>query len=147
MKVVAKEKIQARRDDVFVVFTDLEGATKRIEGIKEIEFLSETRSGLGVRWRETRVMFGKEATEDMEITALDPPDSYVVEAESHGTHYASVFSFRDADDGATEVTWEFEGKPLSLFAKLMTPLGFLMSGSLRKMLQKDLADLRRSVEA
>jgi carbon monoxide dehydrogenase subunit G len=147
MKVSAREEIRSDRDSVFTVFTDLEGAVQRIEGIKSIEFLSEEKSGLGVRWRETRVMFGKEATEDMQITALTEPDSYVVEAESHGTHYTSVFSFRDSEAGTTEVTWEFEGRPLSLFAKIMAPLGFLMWGSMRKMLQKDLADLKQSIEA
>lgn len=146
MKVVAKEKIRAEKVAVFAVFTDLLGAKERIQGIKNIEFLSDTRSGVGVRWRETRVMFGKQATEDMEITALEAPNSYMVEAESHGTHYKSVFTFAETDDSATEVTWEFEGQPLSVFARLMAPLGVLMSGSMRKMLQKDLSDLKTSIE-
>ena len=111
MKLSSTLSIKAPRVDVFSVFSDIPSASERITGIKQLEVLSEAKSGQGVRWRETRVMFGQEATEEMEITRFDEPNSYVVEAESHGTHYTSRFSFVEDGGGATRVTWEFEGKP------------------------------------
>ncbi len=146
MKVTAKATVNASREEVFKVFADIENAAERIEGITKLEVLSETRSGLGVRWRETRTMFGKEATEEMEMTGFEEPARYIVEAESHGTHYTSVYEFTEAGEGACDVSWSFEGKPLSIGAKLLSPLGYMFKGSVRKMLMKDVTDLKSYIE-
>ena len=123
MKISMSELLEAPRSDVFNVFTDIENASERISGIRKLEVLSEVRRGVGLRWRESRVMFGKEATDEMEITGFDEPDSYVVEAESLGTHYVSRFRFQEVEPGKTQVVWEFEGRAKTLAAKLMAPLG------------------------
>ena len=92
MKISMSELLEAPRSDVFKLFTDIENASDRISGIRKLEVLSEVRSGVGLRWRETRVMFGKEATEEMEITGFDEPESYVVEAESLRPRGWALFS-------------------------------------------------------
>ena len=92
-------------------------------------------------------MMGKLATETMWITAFDPPRSYVVEAESCGTHYTSTMTL-EPSDGGTRVTMSFEGRPLTLLSKLLSfPMGLMMKGMLRKMIANDLADLARYCEA
>jgi hypothetical protein len=58
-------------------------------------------------------MFGQEATEVMEMTGFDPPNSYLVEAESHGMHYQLTYTFEERSDGVTTVTMEFIGTPIS----------------------------------
>ncbi len=146
MKVTASTTVSAPRSEVFAVFADIEHAAERIAGITKLEILSETKSGLGLRWRETRTMFGKEATEEMEMTVFEEPTRYVVEAESHGTHYTSTFEFGDGASGSCDVSFSFEGKPLSIAAKLFTPLGYLFKGSMRKMLLKDMTDLKSFIE-
>ena len=146
MKTSMSVEVAAPLERVFDVFSDIARAEERIEGIKSLEILSDVKSGKGLRWRETRVMFGKEATEEMEITAFDRPRSYVVEAESHGTHYRSLFTFEELSSSSTKVTWEFEAKPLSLIAKLMTPLGLLFLGPMKKLLKRDLTDLKKHAE-
>ena len=78
---------------VFAVYTDLEEAVERIPDITALEMLSEGPFGQGTRWRETGIMFKKEATEEMWVTHFDPPRSYDVEAESHGLNYSTHFSF------------------------------------------------------
>lgn len=148
MKMNATEIIRARTDRVFEVFTDIANAAGRIKGISKVEILGDIRSGRGLRWRETRTMFGKEATEEMEITAFDPLRSYVVEAKSHGMHYLTRFTFEPADGGsATRVTWVFEGTPITFTAKLMTPLMFLFKGASEKMMKQDMLDLKKHLEA
>ncbi len=146
MRITATETVKASPDRVFDVFSDVENCGDRIQGIIKLELLSDVRSGKGVRWRETRKFMGKEATEEMEITVYDEPKYYVVEAESNGTHYTSRYAFEESGDG-TRVIWEFEGKPLTLAAKLMSPLGFLFKGSLKKLMFKDVADLKRYIES
>ena len=145
-KTVSSTFVAAPIDRVFAVYSNIPNAAERIPDIQKIEMLSEGPVGVGTRWRETRIMFKKEATEEMWISSFDPPRSYTVEAESHGMRYDTRFDFEEAD-GGTRVTWTFVGTPLTLGAKIMAPIfGLLMSGMLRKCMQRDLDALRTVCE-
>jgi len=147
MQIEVSRQINAPLEQVFEVFTDLPNAPDRITGIVSVEMLTDGPMAEGTRWKETRKMMGKEATETMWITTFDPPNRYVAEAESCGTHYISILSF-EPNDGGTSVTMSFEGKPLTLVAKLFSlPMGFLMKGMLRKMVAKDLEDQKAYCES
>ena len=142
--------IAAPVERVFEVMTDLENAPNRVSGIKSLELLTPKPVGSGTRFRETRVMFGKEATEEMEITRFDPPRSYTVEAESHGTHYTSVLTFTprgNSPQPMTDVDMTFEGRPLTTMSKVM---GAVMMPFFRKACEKamaqDLHDLKKAIE-
>lgn len=146
MNITVTEAIKAPIERVFDALSDIAHADERITGITKLDILSEIKSGKGVRWRETRMMFGKEATEEMEITEISPPNSYKVEAASHGMKYVSVFRFRALDPNNTEVTMVFTGTPTSLSGKLMTPLFLLFQGTARKALRKDILDCKAFIE-
>ncbi len=146
MKFETEVEVAAPLDTVWDVFSDLERAAERIQGITKIDMLTPAPMGKGTRWRETRTMFGKEATEEMEITAFDAPRSYVAEAESCGAHYSSKFNFEEQDQGV-RVRMLMETRPLTFMARLMTPLGFLFAGSMKKMMRRDMEDLKRAAEA
>ena len=146
MKISIVEVFEAPVERVFDVLTDVEHAADRVSGIEKIEILSEVRSGLGLRWRETRVMFGKEATEVMDVTAYERPTLWRTEARSHGMHYVTELSLKAVDANTTEVTQTFSGTALSLGAKLMTPLAMLAVGPTRKALRKDLLECKAVVE-
>ena len=147
MQITATDTVNAPIDRVFEVFSDVANCGERISGISAVEVLSDVTSGVGVRWRETRTVFGKEATEEMWMTACDPPNSYVVESESNGTKYLTTFTFERVDDNTTRVSWIFGGTPVSLKAKLLTPLAFLFKGALVKMMMGDITDLKAHIEA
>lgn len=140
MRIEVTRQIDAAPERVFEVFTDLAQATERIEAIEHLEVLTDGPIGEGTRFTETRKIFGKSSSETMTITSFDPPASYTVEAESCGTHYISSYSFDPVDKG-TRVAISFEGRPITLLAKLMMPLGILMCGSIKKMIAKDMDDL------
>ena len=117
----ASTHVAASLDEVFQVYTQIDKAAERIPEITSIEVLSDGPFGEGFRWRETRLMFKKEATEEMWVTGFDPPRSYTVEAESHGSHYGTLFTFEPIDEG-TRVTWTFKATPRSLMAKILAPI-------------------------
>ncbi len=140
--ITVSTHVPAPLERAFEVFTQIDQAAERIPDITSLEVLSEGPFGEGTRWRETRVMFGKEATEEMWVTGFDPPKSYAVRAESHGMRYSTLFSFEPDADG-TNVSWAFTGKPISLGAKIMSPLlGLLMNGTMKKCMRRDLEALR-----
>lgn len=146
MKLVLEETIAAAPADVFRVFTDLAMAPERIDSIQSLELLGKGPVGKGTRFRETRVMFGKEATEEMEITEFDPPRSYTVEAESCGVHYHSRYTF-DGTQASTKVLFTMSTRPASLMGRVMGPVfGVLMKGSMRKAMEQDHAQLKAVCE-
>lgn len=149
-RLVVTETIAAPPDQVFALATDLAGAADRVDGIESIELLTEGPFGVGTRWRETRQMFGKPATEEMEVAALEPGRSYTTEAASHGCRYVSGFTCKSDGEG-TQASLFFEGHPTTLSARVlmivMAPLNWLMMRQVRKLLAEDLADLRRAAEA
>jgi uncharacterized membrane protein len=146
MKITDSIIINAPIEKVFEVFTDLNKASERVKGITKLEMIDgPDRMQVGTRWRETRTMFGKEATEEMWVTELAQNASYTVEAQSHGTKYYSKYFFKRNGD-ATEVKMMFEGKPVSTSACLMSFMGLLFAGATKKMLHKDLEDLKAACE-
>ena len=139
--------VSAPIDRVFEVYTDLDQAAERIPGITALEVLSDGPFRVGTRWRETRVMFKKEATEEMWVTDCDPPKGYTVNAESHGMRYSTTFSFAPDGEG-TKVSWDFTGVPQTLGTKIMSPIfNVLMKGSMKKIMHQDLEALRAACES
>ncbi len=138
--------INASPEEVFQVASNIPNAANMIEGITKIEMLTDGPVGVGTTWSETRVMFGKEHSETMEITGFDPPRSYTVGSESCGALWSSTFSFTP-EAGGTRVDLDFLTKPLSVWAKIMsvvmTPL---MRGMMKKCVGADLRDLKKVCE-
>ncbi len=138
--------INAPPEACFAVFSDLETLDTRISAISKVEILTQGPMALGTRWRETRTMFGREATEEMTISEFDPPRAYAATAASHGAEYYSRFDFAAEGDG-TRVTMTFRSKPVSLVAKVM---GWFLAGAMAKTIVKsvtaDMEDLKRAIE-
>jgi carbon monoxide dehydrogenase subunit G len=137
--------IDAAPDVVFDLCTDLDHFADRISGITACERLTDGPVGVGTRFRETRKMFGKEATEEMEFTAFQRPTFYQLSCDSCGAHYETDFRF-SPEDGGTRIELEFRVTPVTFIAKLMTPLSMMMTGPLKKVLEKDLADIQTAAE-
>ena len=138
--------VNAPAAQAFRHFSDLANAPATMPAIKKLEILTPGPVGKGTRFRETRIMFGKEATETMEITAFDPPRSYTVEGDSCGSHYSTTFTFAPAGSAATRVGMHFTCRAQTLGAKLMAPVSFLMMGVMRKALEGDMDAMKAAAE-
>jgi carbon monoxide dehydrogenase subunit G len=148
MTVITVERdIAASPERVWAIVTDLE---RTAEVIRAITALERTDGGsgfaVGTSWRETRVMFGREATEEMAVSALDEGRSYTVVSDSRGVLYRSVMRVDPAGQGC-RLRWEFGAEPKSLSGRLMSLLGRFFEGSTRKALQADLDDIAAAAEA
>jgi uncharacterized membrane protein len=132
-------RIRGSQQAVFDAISDLEHSPERVRAIQKVEVLTDGPVGKGTRWRETRTMFGKACTEEMEITEFDAPNGYRVGADNCGCHYDTRFSVRpDGDDTIVEMS--FRAIPTSLKGRL------LMQGTMKKMVTQDLMDLKAHVE-
>ena len=146
MEVTLREFVAAPPERVFAVAADFPNAAAHVEGITKVEILTTGPIGAGTRFRESRVMFGKEATETMTVAEFEPPKRYVLTADSMGTRYRSELRF-EPKNGGTEMVMQFRGEPHTLAAKLMSILLRPMIKSVAKSCAKDLADIRRTIEA
>lgn len=144
--VEVQATVAASPERVFEAATDLASLPETMSGIDSVEVLSDGPFGEGTRWRETRTLYGKQATEEMWVTGFDPPRSYVVEAESHGARYRTEITFVPEGDG-TRVTFTFAARPVSLVARLFSVFSGLLLKSVRTALQADLEDLKRVAES
>lgn len=146
-QLAMSKSIDAPPEKVWATITSIDSSAETISGINEIERLSDdTGFGVGTRWRETRTMFGKEATEEMEVTSIDEGRSYTVEADSHNVHYTSVLSVEPDGEGST-LRMTFHGEPRGAFTKFMAAtVGRLMKGATRKALERDLEDIAMAAE-
>ena len=146
MAMEISRHINAPIETVFDAVTDLRKAEERIEAIVKMEVLTDGPIGVGTRFRETRVMFGKEATEEMEIGSFDRPNGYTVTAESHGCKYLSGFRLEEVDGGTT-ITMTFEAFPQTTVAKVMGVLTKPLQKKMGEMIGKDLEDIKRAIES
>lgn len=144
-------RIQASPEEVFQKATDFAHCEEWVRGVSKLELLTAGPVGVGTRWRETREMFGKQATETMEIAEFEPPRYYLVTAYNCGTHYRTELRFEpvEAPEGmATKVTATFTGTPATLGARILNLLfGWMMKGTVRKLMRQDLEDLQRVIES
>jgi hypothetical protein len=147
LEITAQIIINASREAVWAAITDMDNSGEMISGIMRIKVLERPAEGLvGLRWEETRMMFGREAMETMWITGAEEVEYYETRAESHGSIYITRLSLNEVD-GGTQLTMTFTSIAESFGAKLASfIMGPFIKGSLRKALVKDLEDIKGFLE-
>jgi ribosome-associated toxin RatA of RatAB toxin-antitoxin module len=144
MIIQAECVIPASQSKCFEAFSDLNSLADKVAAIKKIEILTSGSIGVGTKFKETRVMFGKESSEVMEITLFEPSSHIREEAHSSGMHYVSDWKFTEMD-GQTRVSITFKIKAETILAKLMTPIFYFMAGSLKKAFVTDMEDMSKGI--
>lgn len=143
--ITVKRQVAAPRAKVFALAADFANVASTVKAIDKVEMLTDGPVGVGTRFRETRTVFGRSASEEMTVSAFDPPRSYTVTAESHGARYETVFTFSEKD-GGTEVEMRFGAEPLTLMAKVMSVLMRPMIKKMAGMCAQDLDDIAAAAE-
>jgi hypothetical protein len=142
VRIVVQKLIHVPQHVAFATVTDVEGWPRMTEAIRRVEVLTPGPVAPGTRFRETRLVYGREATEEMTVAEFEPPRRFVLTAFNHGTAYR-VEHLLEPQGAGTRVSLAFEGRPVSLLAKLFMPLGLLCAGSMRRQLEADLDGLER----
>jgi uncharacterized membrane protein len=148
METRVSRAVAASAQQVWDVVTDIEGSPAVMTAIEHVERLDDRPGfGVGTRWRETRTMFGQQATEEMEVTAVDPPHGYTVVAVNGSTTYTSTITVTPLDTERCELAMSFAGRSSGLAGRVLAAtVGRLFAGATRRSLQQDLDDLAAHVE-
>jgi carbon monoxide dehydrogenase subunit G len=136
--------IDASRERVWQVLTDLDNAPSTIPGITAIERLTEGSYAVGTRWRETRTMLGRTETHAMEVTEAIPHERTVVTAVTDGVRYTTTMQLSPAGTGThLAITFGASQPDATLVQRLlwtaMGPIGTLFT---RRMLNTELEEIR-----
>lgn len=151
--VVVERRVAASPGRVWESITDLPDMPRVLSGVAKVEVLTEGGFGVGTRWRETRRMMGKAATEEMTVTVCEPPERYVTVADSHGMHYVSEIGLVPEGPAVsatvTTLRMTFTARPAhdrapGLLTRLVSRLG---ARAVARALAKDLAEIAAAVES
>ena len=131
---------------IWAAITNIENATDIISGIKNIEVVEKPANGIvGLKWRETRLLFGKPATVEKWITDAAESEFYKTKAEDGGFVFLTTKSLSESSGGIT-LAESHESNPQTLVARLMSIPMFLFKGVAKKALLQDLNDVKSAVE-
>ena len=147
MIVEAQVTINGSKAAVWAAIANIENASETISGIHKIEVLEKPASGLvGLKWRETRTLFGKPATVEKWITDAAENEFYKTKAESDGFVFLTTKRIAENSGGVT-LSESHESKPQGIVAKLQSiPMGLLFKGVAKKAILQDLNDIKSAVE-
>ncbi len=143
----AQVTINGSKAAIWAAITNIENASETISGIEKIEVLEKPANGLvGLRWRETRMFFGKPATVEKWITDAAENAFYKTRAESDGFVFLSTISISESSSGII-LTSSHDSQPQGIVARLLSiPMGLLFKGVAKKALLQDLNDIKSAVE-
>ncbi|MEZ5843358.1 MAG: SRPBCC family protein [Hyphomicrobiaceae bacterium] len=146
MRVEVETRIDAPWTEVFAVVTDVRAWPSRLPAIGQVEVLTPGPVRVGTRFRETRRVFGRSATEEMTVVELVAPSRFVLGAENHGTRYRVEHTLADTGDRRTHLAVAFSGEPLTFGARLFAPLGWLMLRYVRLQIVGDVSAVKQACE-
>src|SRR5438094_6428547 len=114
MIVEAQVTINGSKAAIWAAITNIENASETISGIEKIEVLEKPANGLvGLKWRETRMLFGKPATVEKRITDAAENEFYKTRAEQDGFVFLTTKSISESNGGMT-LAESHESKPQSI---------------------------------
>jgi hypothetical protein len=148
MIVEVQVTINGSKAAIWAAITNIENAAEIISGIEKIEVLEKPASGLvGLKWRETRMLFGKPATADKWITDAAENSFYKTRAESDGFVFLSTITISESSSGSNMLTSCHDSQPQGFVARLQSiPMRLFFKGVAKKALLQDLNDIKTAVE-
>lgn len=133
-RIVITRTIDAPADFVFETVADIEKFADVIPEIVSVDFLTEQRTGVGTRFRETRLIRSRKSSTDLEVKEFEAHRRIRLVADSHGTIWDTVFVVSESG-GRTTLEMTMEATPYRLLARLLNPL---MRKAIRAAIEKDM---------
>jgi len=144
--IEAQVIINASRAAVWYAITNIENASAVISGIQKVEVVEKPAHGLvGLKWRETRLLFGKPATVEKSITDAVENEFYKTSAEDSGFVFLTTMRISERNGGIA-LTSSHETKPQGIVARIKSLPMFLFKGVIKKAILQDLNDIKSAVK-
>lgn len=115
--------IHAPVETVFEAVSDISNFREAVPHIVRVEFLTESRVGVGTRFRETRMMGKREASTVLEVTEYVKNERVRLVSDAGGAVWDSLFTVTPVGDGqGTRLDLVMEARPYRLLSRVFVPL-------------------------
>ncbi|MEA1903986.1 MAG: SRPBCC family protein [Actinomycetota bacterium] len=128
------------------LITNIVDYPRLIDSYEAVEVTTETHEGQGARWKQTRKVFGRSHSQDLEIIEWDPDRSLTHEAHEGGTTYQTRYVMSPSESGeGTSVEMTFTVEANGVFGRMvLAAFGERLVRSTGVQMDRDLADLSKS---
>jgi hypothetical protein len=107
---------------LFEVLSNVETFSKAVPAIQSIEILSEHKRGLETRFRETRLMHGRDVTSELRVHEFEEGRRIGMTADAAGASWETLFEILTTSGPTTSLRTTLVATPLSFVSRLTTPL-------------------------
>lgn len=135
--------IDAELGRVFQVVSDVRNFRQAVPHIIRIEFTTERQAGIGTRFRETRVMHGREHTVELEVAEYVENETVRMIADAGGTRWDTHFTVSQVANG-TKLDLRMDISPQTWIARVFNPL---IRGMVVRGVESDLASVKDFCES
>lgn len=123
IRTAVSRTIDAAPEVVFSIVSDISNYSEAVPHLVRVEFLTDQRVGVGARFRETRVMRGREATTEIEVTEFVANERVRMVSDEGGTIWDTVFTVTPlGDGGGARLDMVMDARPYRILSRLMAPL-------------------------
>ncbi len=150
MQIEVHKTVAARPPAVFKIVADIMNWPQIIGSVTAIELLTRGRVRVGSRVRLTRIMYGHQMTEELEVETFERPRRLRLVGENRGMHYERDHVI-DALHVGSRLMLIFRNKPETERARATQELYYALHAdmqiNLRDELERDLLDLATAQSA
>ncbi len=141
--IITTRLINAPLDLVFQTVSDVRNFREAVPHITKIEFLSDQQQGVGTRFRETRMMNGREQTVELEVAEYQKDKCVRIISDAGGTIWDTLFSVSQ-QGREVELKLQMDIRPHNLVARIMNTL---IRGMVAKAVESDMDSVKAFCEA
>lgn len=121
MQITVNRQISSPLENVFKTVADIRIFSEVLPHVVRYEFLTDIQLGVGARFRETRLMNGREAETELEVTEYVANDHVRMVADSHGAVWDTTFTVVD-QSARTDLTVVMEARSYKLMSRIMNTI-------------------------
>jgi hypothetical protein len=126
----------------FAVVADVVDWPQIIGSIKRVELLTPAPIRVGTRFREDRILFGRDTTQDLEVETIDIPRRFRLLVAHPDLQYELDHLIDGIYGGGCRVTLTFRSRPKTVVGHALQPMiSPMMEITLRDELEQDFSDL------
>src|SRR6267142_4578973 len=148
MKIELTKTVAARPAAAFATVASVTDWPQIIESIKSVELLTPGPIRAGTRLRESRILFGRDITQELEVATFERPHRLRLFAEHPDLHYELDYLIDAIFGGGSRIMLIFRSRPETSVGRALSPFMTPFMGiTLRDELERDLVDLASAVGA
>jgi len=143
-----EREIDAPPRHCYDCFSNLGFVQEHSSEVVEMKPTNDTPFGPGMEFTCSRRMMGKVHSETLAVDAAEPGKSYTMRCDTCGMRWLSNYTFESLGAGTrTKVTLDMTCTPMTLMARLTSPMMVFFAGAAKKSINKEMDELKAACEA